>query len=497
MKGDDRHHSAPVILRHGMLDTAASSRPLVGPATAHAPSAVLRLDILIAALSLAIGMAFLWHNLSQPFFYDETGYFALAQQLRERGLFGFLSELRTYLYPLLLAGLQLMTIPSDRGMRIAAFAMQWAGLCYVAIALSRRARIAWDNPRVGSFCFAAILLNPWLLQACSLLLTDVIFLTFVVAAVVRVLPEDDDPRQWALWVPALLAAAMMVRPAGALLLGSGLLMVAVRVGVAWRKRVHFPAAFGRSLVAGLFGVVAVIVVLAPQTTMNLQQFHKATPLIAVNLGEQQLHAGLFVLKYRTIVIPGEDPALTTLSPLGHSGSLGERLAQTSCHPYLSCVWKWPLATAFAIGAHALALLDWDELHTYSSSLGSIWRWLAVVPLYLFWYLALCGWWFRRQFSLGARREIYLLIGAAAVYALPLVAVQVEARFAYPLYVLSTPLAAAGLVALPGHWHGWLRPRRLLFVGGAAAWLVGMAAFSVWMDLLTGRAELFKYMRHFA
>ncbi len=182
-------------------------------------------------------------------------------------------------------------------------------------------------------------------------------------------------------------------------------------------------------------MLAVALALLPQVYGNARAWGEWSPLPVGGLYREQVRWGTGILKYATLVVPGQEPTLVYRNPLRPEGVAGPR----------EFLRQRPLAYLRTLAAHGFAMLDQDLPFTYVVDPRPTYRWPLSLSNYAFLYLAGLG---LAVLLLRERRTPAGLYAAgAALLGLACVAVYlpvaVENRFSLPLYVLLPPAAVYG------------------------------------------------------
>jgi hypothetical protein len=452
----------------------------------------------VTATVLAVIMAvYAWQYGNQPIRGDAQGYYDLAMQIVREGPLSFASPVRTYGYPAFLALLAPIAGTDPEQVRDAAFVVQlalflgaaWIGSRRLSRALGMEARVPW--------IYAVTVLCPFILIHSTQMLTDTLSAILVYLAVTLSLPAEPSEssgharRAVYLAMLALLLGglAVIVRPAN-------LVLLPVLVG-AWIVRTVLTVR-GRDLPWLAWPVLLIMLALpfVPQMAANSRAYGSNSPLITADLYAANTTIGMRTAKYATISITGVPARLYYVNPFAPADDVAT-LPQFLLHQ--------PVNFVATVVIHAFALVDQDFPFTYITDLTPWYRWPLAVPNYLFVLGGLIGLLLglrwpppsdpasdpaarsRARFSFGL---LTAAVGAMVAIYLPSA---VECRFGLPLY----PLLAAPFMLTTERLATWIsgRPLRLgLILLGAAAWVGGMAAASLWMDqqapaLLAARAAL--------
>lgn len=353
--------------------------------------------------------------------YDSYHFYVLSQIVSTEGLGNLFSRVRGYGYPLFAAAVTGFTAPSPETTRALAATAQVLLHLATSYCAARVGERIFRPRRLFEATFAVMALNPIVLIRATELLSDSVSASLVgLALYVSIEPGRASRRVLLAFLAAGLAVA--VRTANLALLPALVVLWLLR-----RRQYREPALRDLALAA-----LAVALTVVPQLYGNWKAYGEWSPLPANHLYREQVRWGTGILKYGTLVVPGQAPTLVYANPLRPEGvdSPREFLRQR------------PLGYLRSLGAHGFAMIDQDLPFTYIQDPRPPYRWPLSLANYAFFYLAglgLVGLLFEgrktpsRLYAAGAT-----LLGLAcfAVY-LP---VAVENRFSLPLYVVLAPAA---------------------------------------------------------
>ncbi len=443
---------------------------------ARASVAATVLAILFAALFFAYGRTALD--------FDSAEYAEHARAIASQGLSAYRNASRAYGYPLFLAGPAAL---AERGLapfRLAAFLLQLAvflGACAAGAALLAR-RLPPGPGRAA--LYPLLVLNPVLLLNTGQLISDLpsaSLLFLGVALTVSELSGDPVPmphgrpsRRWAqaALTAALLGASVAMRPANfAVLLVCGLFWAAAALA----RRVSWTALPVAALVIGILAL--------PQIDANVAGGGAANPALP-RLYLSQLDGGILYLKRATIVEP----------PVARGAAFYVNPLADSARPrFDEFAPRHPTAYAATLGLHLFALIDQDYPLTYVSDPTPWYRWPLAVLNFGFWILAAAGAW-RIARRRATPRGLFAPLGAAAgLYAAVYAPAVIECRFALPLFLLATPMAAIGLDAVGDLARS--RPRRIAAMAAGAIVLIALACLlSAWIERQAPYMDMVRRLR---
>jgi hypothetical protein len=445
------------------------------------------LEWLIVAAAVLAAHGFYLRILWYPSEFDAKNYLDIATDIAKQGLFAqyYYSQIRTYGYPLLLAGLLSVSRLTGASWVWLVFESQLA--LYLAAAWMVRQSIRLFAPSLARIVFIGLAANVLPLSYTAETLTESVsasLLLGVCASWLRLWQSSGRGRWVWLVTGSLLAGfAVMVRPANLFLAAAWLLAAGALV---WAR---FDSSVRR---AGACAVMAICLLapMLPQYANNVRHYDKPTPLVASTLALYQQYVGVEHLKYATGLPPVPTPSVYYNNPFAQGRPID------GAKPL-----RWyvdhPLQGALTLGLHVFNMLDQDLLFTYSRDLDPWYR----LPLALFTHgglaLAFMAWLlFTRtawQASLpplqgeGLRNERHrefdrrlpwLALTVLASLHIGLHAVTlVEMRFGLPLLVLAGPMAAWMLVHMTTSEPARTRRFRVMAV---TVWVVVALLLSHWV-----------------
>ena len=430
--------------------------------------------LLVTGAAVALAVLFVGAGYPSPI-YDGWGYYRLAALLRERGLAGWPTGIRTYGYPFFALVVTGFRPIGPEAFRLALFVAQLVlYLAVCAFAARRLARI-FGSPALGVAAYALGALNPALLLQATEPLTDLLSAALILAAVALTwrCPEGRPPgAPAALSLPSFLCAGFAVA------VRSPNVAAVAGLAAAWALRTwRWKEAKRRLLVAAAVGLLAPLV---PQAIARHAQTGAYLPLVEPGLYRDQAAWGMRVLKYGTLVVDGRPPFLLTANPLDRGAATPGEFAA-----------HHPLAYAGTLFLHGFALLDRDLPFTYVTDVDPWYRVPITFANLLLVGLALTGLGAaamrlarrpartRESPAIGALDErAFVSVSTAlvaAAYLAVYLPVAVESRFGAPLQALAPVLAVAGLASLTG--PSATRTRRAALAMAALAACGGLALSS--------------------
>jgi hypothetical protein len=407
----------------------------------------------------------------QPIVYDADQYLGLGRLLAAGRIDGW--DFRTYGYPAFLVPWIKLAGADVAMLRGTVFVVQVAAHLAASWLFARRVAAAFGHERLGWLTLVLVALNPYVLIATGVLLSESLSATLIAVGVGLLLPPRTETidrhvvRDGALALVAL-AFSAEVRPANAILLPIGALLWLLRWWTVARCQ-------PRRLVLGLVlvGAAAALPVL-PQMLLNWEVFGRPSPLSVRSLYEEQSTKGLHYLKYASFALRehGGEAAVYYGNPFDVGADSLASFAMAS-----------PLGLMGTLAMHGFALVDQDYPFPFVTEVDPWYRWpLSIVNYLLLWIMVaglVIGWrcWWRP----GTRLAWGGLLGMAAAYAALYLPTSIEARYGLPLFTLLAPAGATTLVAV----RGWARARawgRLLGMALGACLTIGVCAWlTVWMQ----------------
>ena len=344
------------------------------------------------------------------------------------------TALRPPLWPLALAGAYELTGARALRTRWAVGRALEVVLGVVTVALIYLIALGLWGRRVALVAGAIAAVYPPLLLVGSSLLSESLFIPFVLAAVAVALRARRSTRAvaWALAVGALVGLATMTRANGlALVVPIGFLVWSARPRLRWR-----------SLATPLAMVAATLVVLIPWTVRNANVFHRFLPLgtqagytLAGAYGPQTGAGEKF--PYLWVPPVQQIERAYAADPNGNEADVAARLQSRA----LSYAADHPGLVAKVVGWNVLRLLNLPGpgLERWGAPFESYPRGLAVASVYAFWVLgalALIG-----AFTTAARRVPASFWGVPATIALSVVPFLTDTQLRAPVDPFLVMLAA--------------------------------------------------------
>lgn len=354
-------------------------------------------------------------------FYDENRYIAISKMILQNGIFNLDEPLRTYFYPFLIALFSLFSNGNIIVVKVLMTVFQYAVFVFTVFYIKDTINGYMNNKAISYFILCAGLLNPYLIQACSLFLTDILSSCFITVALFMFMKNKLVRTKSILIYVLLIYVSVMIRPSMLLFLPIMLLYVFSH----YRKNIKHLIKF---LIISTLGLVVFI----PQLYNNIHYYNHWTPLIHESLYSAQSAAAARILKYGSVVIGGQAPQLPFYSPFTVAENADfYSLILTNFHVFV-----------FLIIAHIFAAIDWGYIDTYIRDFYPVSRLIASFFLYIFWIFVATGLfcYFR---SISTNKYLTNLLITSLFYIAFVSTTQVESRFGYPLYFLLLPFACLG------------------------------------------------------
>lgn len=380
--------------------------------------------IVMFLFSISIFIYYLKRNYNVNY-YDEIGYFNISKMILSQGLFNLNEPLRTYLYPLIISLVSIFTNGDPFLLKVLLSILQYVVYIYTVLLVASTFRMI-SNSRVVYYCILMFgLLNPYLIQSSTLMLTDILSTCLIVWAIILIIRSDFSTNKSYALLFLYTYGAVMIRPSSLIFVPVVILTLIVRKYML--KDI--------SLIKGaMFGLVT-LVLFFPQLYNNVYQFKHWTPFVHADLYEFQSNLAASNLKYSTVVIPNENPKLFYHSPFSINSNIDiYKLLTTNF-----------VAFVVTYLSHLFGVLDWGYIETYIVDFYPVSRIIGSLFLYTFWFFAFYGAasFIRREKSVKGRFAFVALVGAFLLYWAFIGTTIIESRFGYPLYLLLLPFSGIG------------------------------------------------------
>ncbi|GIO88498.1 hypothetical protein J25TS5_54300 [Paenibacillus faecis] len=397
---------------------------------------VLSKDKYVLFCSLVSLVIFLYY-LSVNFkinYHDENGYISISRSILAEGLFAINEPWRTYLYPLIISIISIFTNGDIQLIKILMSIFQYIFYFYTVYILSTKMYEFFKSQTIFYGILFFGLINPYLIQATTLFLTDLLAICCVLLALINVVFGNFNENKTYFLIFIFAYAGTMIRPSAVLFIPIIVLLMLLR------KLMIKDVYIRKTIIAG----VGFLFIFIPQLHNNVKQFNDWTPLIHGDLYEFQSNLAASNLKYGTVVIPNEVPQLFFPSPYVVEGStIGIfDLLLTDFPAFLT-----------AYFSHLFGVLDWGYIETYINDYYPVSRIIGSLLLYLFWVVAFYGSYrfIKDKSSVTEKFLAISFIGSFVLYWGFIGTTIIESRFGYPLYMLLLPFAGWGINCYSDYW----------------------------------------------
>jgi len=355
-------------------------------------------------------------------YYDEAHYVHESRSLLTTGLLD--KPRTTYLYPSILSFFKILSNGDNVYAKIFMSFFQYIiflfTIIFIANTFSNNKKLIWFS--IISFGF----LNPYLIQASTLLLTDLLASCLAAISMMSLMSLNLNKTRIIAGVFGLLYLAVMIRP-------SVIIFLPIAIGLVIFRFVKFKEI---KILKILLISVLLAVIFIPQVYQNVVNFNDWNPLIHVNLYEKQTIWSVDVLKYGTVVIEGEKPQLFSRS----------HVVVEKGTSIFELFFKDPFSFFFVYFSHFFGVIDCGYIDNYIKEYYPTNRLIGSFFLYSVWFFAFYGilhliW----KKSLTKNNFMYAsLLISALFYTLFIATTAVESRFGYPLFLLLLPFSGYGL-----------------------------------------------------
>jgi len=358
-------------------------------------------------------------------FYDEKNYLYNSQKILDNGLFGYESEFRPYLYPAIIASLKIFS-NDDVTTKIIISVLQYAVYLGSVIFIANSAVWKNNNKIIWHSVIALGFLNPFLIQATTLFLTDLLASCFIVVSIFSLIRLDLNRSKFVLFAIGLFYASVMMRPSSVILLPMIVGIILFRI--LKHKNINF---LKISLIS-----LALLVIIMPQLYQNVTKQGEWTPFITAPLFELALSGSTIQMKVATVVIPGEEGLMHYYLPF----QAGDRIANI----YLVLL-ENPSKFLFLYSSHIFATFDWDYVDIYIKEYHPPDRIPSSLLIYSTWFFAICGFFAtRKNFFIENRFLLTTLIISAILFLVFIITIVPEVRYTYPIFLLLLPFSGYGI-----------------------------------------------------
>ncbi len=378
-------------------------------------------------------------------FYDEMGYLYNSETIMGNGLFGYKSDLRTYLYPTIIASIR--SISSDTVIdpfyqgdvefanintadplttKIIISVLQYA--VYLGSVIFIANSVVWKNGNKIIWHSVIVLgfLNPFLIQATTLFMTDILASCFLVVSIFSLIRLDLNRSKFVLFAIGLFYASVMIRPSSVILLPMVVGIILFRI--LKKKNINL---LKLSLIS-----LALLVIIMPQVYQNVTKQGEWTPLIAAPLYERDSSRATNLMKVVDVAIPGEEKSLIYHTPFP--------IDDKNANIY-QVLLENPSTFLFLYSSHIFATFDWDYVDTYIKEYYPLNRIPSSLLIYSTWFFAICGIFAtRKNFFIENRFLLTTLIISAILYLAFIATIVPVVRYGYPIFLLLLPFSGYGI-----------------------------------------------------
>lgn len=400
-------------------------------------------------------------------YYDESYYWVLGKSITMAGLFNLHTELRTYLYPLIISLVILITDGNQSLVKIIMSILQYSLYVYTVFLIAKTAFLHSERKFIYYSILFFGLTNIYLISACTLFLTDLISTCLIVISFIYLTTKDLYKVKNCIIISCCLYSAVMIRPSSSLFLVIFLVVAIYRVIKERNYNVW------KIVVVGILSLV----IFYPQIYMNVTNYNDFTPLIHNDLYKFQTTIAAKLLKYGTVIIPDNKPSLNYLSPfINPEGTTIYELLYL--HPYQFVV---------TFISHIFGLFDWGYVNTYVYDLSIKQKIIPSIYLYSQWFIILIG-----IVSTVKKRWNTILIPSilfsVLIYSLFMGTTTIESRFGFPVYMLLLFFVGVGSKNIIENIKD--KKRLLICSSLFVAYCLSMFFGSYLIDMQTGRIHWF-------
>ncbi|MEI4768842.1 hypothetical protein WAX74_04115 [Psychrobacillus sp. FJAT-51614] len=420
------------------------------------------LFLLIQIFSITIFIHFLKQNMNVNY-YDENEYIAFSKQILEHGIFDFQEPLRTYFYPLIISLFNMFSGENLVYSKIITSVFQYSVLIITIIFLANLSYKKFPYKSVPTIIILFGLLNPYLIQASTLFLTDILATCFIVFSL-GLMSFNNNRNVTYMSSVFFLFASIMIRP-------SSSIFIPVYIFILIVKHIKI-----EKIKMGNFLIISFLLafIFIPQLYNNVKNYNDWTPLIHKNLYETQSSWAADYLKYGTVVIDGVDPKLFYINPI-----------ESDKETIYDLLFLEPINFLFVYFIHIIGILDWGFVDTYINSFDITSRLVASILLYIYWFLVILG--LKNYFSSKLNNfSMNALLFSTIIYVLFIGTTLVESRFGYPVFMLLLPFTGLG-----AHWITTRISFKITMIK-TLIWMIifiiSFFIFSIWLDFQTKQVD---------
>ncbi|WP_405154090.1 hypothetical protein [Paenibacillus sp. FSL K6-0108] len=415
-------------------------------------------------------------------YYDESGYIHLSRGILDNGLFSMVNDLRTYLYPLIIAIISVFTDGDIYVIKIVVSILQYLLYCYTVIKLAKHSENYFKSKLVYYSILLFGLLNPYLIHATTLLLTDITASCCALLALISLMFGDFRKNRTYFMIFGFVYASVMIRPASIIFVPIVIFLLCVKNYMFKDVRMKI----------SIISLLSLSIIFFPQLYNNVKTYNDWTPLLHADLYEFQSNLAASNLKYGTVVIPGEKAQLFFKSPFVEGTESGS---------IYSLIFTNFFAFVMTYFSHLFGVLDWGYIQTYISNFYPPSRILGSLFLYIFWLLGFLGLVLFLQRCVKGKEEkkgVFIgitLLSSFMIYWAFLGTTIIESRFGYPLYLLMMFFAAFGVkrfeVYVKNNGAVNLKRLSMILIAGVI-FILSIFYVSFLLDYQTGRINWFHW-----
>ena len=376
-------------------------------------------------------------------YYDEFSYLEVSQLMLENG-FEWENDYRTYLYPTITASIRSIWSDTDGYLfysrdhdwdktyntdlittKIIISVLQYAVYLGSVIFIANSAVWKNNNKIIWHSVIAFGFLNPFLIQATTLFLTDILASCFMVVSIFSLIRLDLNRSKFTLFAIGLFYASVMIRPSAVIFLPIVVGIILFRI--LKKKNINLLKV---SLIS-----LALLVIFMPQLYQNVTKQGEWTPLVTAQLYEDQISRAANFMKAGSVAIPGEDGKLyySIPFPVEKNVNIHQMLLEN------------PSTFIQLYFSHIFGVLDWDYVDTYIKEYYPLNRIPSSLLIYSTWFFAICGIFSAsRNFFITNRFLLTTLIISAILYLTFIATTHVEIRWGYPIFLLLLPFSGYGV-----------------------------------------------------
>jgi len=271
------------------------------------------------------------------------------------------------------------------------------------------------------------MLNPYLIQATTLLLTDITASCLISSVLIKIIFGNIIKYKDYYFIFILIYMATMIRPSSLIFIFIVFLLLFIR------QLIFHQISYYKTIIAAITSLFVVL----PQLYNNVIQFNHWTPLVHQNLYGFQSRLAATYLKYGTVNIPNESAQLIYSTPFKVDPST----------TIFQLIFENPIAFLLVYFSHIFGVLDWGYIDTYIKDFYPISRIIGTIFLYNFWIFSFFGFFSYLKNGMKSDQKNFVIISTTIAfmgYLLFISTTVIESRFGYPLMFITIPFAGYGL-----------------------------------------------------